>query len=271
MNKEELIEKIILKKDFSQLKKRDIEIALNKFDKPSYLDEEKIKLTRDLLRKVFSVFTSRKLLNIRNKNSEWILNKHISTRERLRHYPEVYKRIFQETNSIKKSSTKNKFDSKTLVFDLGAGINGFSYKYFPQKVNYFGVEGMNQLVSLTNYYFDKNGFEGKVIHESLFNLENIRKLILNNGFNKEKTKKFLFLFKVIDSLEMLQDNYSKTLIKELAPLADFIVVSFATRSLAKREKFRVTRRWIVEFIKENFELIDDFEIGNERYLKFKNL
>lgn len=259
MNKEELIKKITEKKDFSQLPSMDVELALNKFDKPNYLDEEKIKLTRDLLRKVFSVFTSDKLFNIKNKETEWILNKHISTRERLKHYSEVYKRIFSGVYSLENLNKKD-----LVVWDLGAGINGFSYKYFPKQTIYRGVEGMKQLVDLTNYYFDKNNFNGRVFHESLFDLDRIKEFI-----SKERGIKVLLLFKVIDSLEMLKDNYSKDFLKEITPLADLVVVSFATRSLIKREKFRVNRKWVLDFIKENFEIIDDFEIGNERYIRFK--
>ncbi len=257
MNRDELIKKITDKKDFSELPKQDVELAFNKFDKPHYLDEEKIKLTRDLLRKVFSVFTSGKLLNIKNKDCEWILNKHISTRERLKFYPEVYRKIFSDSILKKKV--------ELTVVDLGAGINGFSYKYFPKNINYLGVEGMNQLVSLTNYYFNKEHIKGKVIQESLFNLDEIKELLF-----KVKGLKILFLFKVIDSLEMLQDNYSKSLLKELTPLVDFVVISFATRSLVKRERFKVNRKWILEFIRENFEVLEDFEIGNERYIKFRS-
>jgi hypothetical protein len=69
---------------------------------------------------------------------------------------------------------------------------------------------------------------------------------------------------------MLQDNYSKSLIKELTPLVDFVVISFATRSLVKRERFKVNRKWILKFIEENFEVLEDFEIGNERYIKFRS-
>ncbi len=256
MNRDELIKKIIEKKDFSQLPEKDIGLALDRFDKPHYLDEEKVKLTRDLLRKTFSVFTSNKLLNIKDKDSEWILNKHISTRERLKHYPEVYKKIF--------SYIKLENQSNLFVFDLGAGINGFSYRYFPTKLSYIGIEGMNQLVSLTNYYFNKKGLNGEAIHDSLFNLDKIKKIIF-----EKKGKKILFLFKVIDSLEMLQENYSKLLLRELTPLVDFVVVSFATRSLVSKKKFKVNRNWIFNFIRENFELIEDFETGNEKYIIFQ--
>ena len=66
---------------------------------------------------------------------------------------------------------------------------------------------------------------------------------------------------------MVEADYSKTLLKEITPLCDKIIVSFATRSMIKREKFKVNRKWILDFIKENFELIEDFEMGNERYIR----
>ena len=48
------------------------------------------------------------------------------------------------------------------VFDLGAGINGFSYGYFSKlgyNVSYTGVEAVGQLVNLTNYYFKAKKIE----------------------------------------------------------------------------------------------------------------
>jgi len=254
MNKEELIKKITEKKEFSQLPKKDVEMAFNKFDKPSYLDEEKIKLTRDLLRKVFSVFTSGKLLNIKDKEPEWILRKHISTRERFDYYPELYLRLLKEFNK-----------ENINIFDLGAGINGFSYNFFPKKTSYLGIEGMNQLVELMNYYFKKRDLKGAAIHESLFEIEKVK------GFIKQvKGKRIIFLFKVIDSLEMIKGDYSKTLLRELTPLVDKVVLSFATRSLIKRQKFKTNRNWIKEFIKDNFEILDEFELGTEKYLVFRS-
>lgn len=254
MNKEELLKKITEKKEFSQLPKKDVEMAFNKFDKPNYIDEEKVKLTRDLLRKVFSVFASQKLLNLRDKKPEWILKKHISTRERFGYYPELYKRLLNEFNNGKKT-----------IFDLGAGINGFSYEFFPKNTSYMGIEGMKQLVDLMNYYFNKEKLTAGAIHESLFEIEKIKDCI-----KSVKGKKIIFLFKVIDSLEMIKGDYSKVLLNELTPLVDRMIVSFATRSLIKREKFKANRNWIKEFIRENFEILDEFELGTEKYISFKS-
>ncbi len=256
MNKQEIIDKIIQKKEFSQLPEKDVALAFENFDKERYTDEEKVKLTRDLLRKAFSAFTSKKILSLKDKSPEWILRKHLSTRERLPYYEKIYGRILN----------LNKLGEQLSIIDLGAGINGFSYNYFGRlkyNVNYTAVEGIGQLVELTNNYFTKNGISGKAFHLSLFELEKIKSLI-----EKQKNPKVVFLFKTLDSLEMLKRDYSKKLLLEIVPLADIIAVSFATKSMVKRVKFKAKRNWIIDFIKENFKVLDDFEIGGERYIVF---
>ena len=82
--------------------------------------------------------------------------------------------------------------------------------------------------------------------------------------------KVIFLFKTIDSLEMMQKDYSKKLLLELAPLSEKIVVSFATESFNKRTRFKVKRYWILSFIEENFKITDSFELGGEMYIVFEN-
>ena len=258
MNKK-ILEKIMQKKEFSQISKKDIELALEHFNKPKYLDEEKVKLTRGLLRKVFSAFLSSKILVLGKKirEEDWILRKHISTKERLSYYSEIYGRIFKRINA-----------KEVSVIDLGAGINGFSYKYFKiteKKINYTAVESVGQLVHGMNEYFMKNNIKGRAFHESLFDLEEIQKII-----KKTKQPRVVFLFKVIDSLEIIKKDYSKRLLEEIAPLVDKIVLSFATRSLFKREKFKARRNWIINFIKKEFKILDDFELMGERYLVLEN-
>jgi hypothetical protein len=70
-------------------------------------------------------------------------------------------------------------------------------------------------------------------------------------------------------LEMVESDYSKKLLWEIVPFVDKVVISFATRSLVKKTKFKVSRGWIIKFIEETFEVLDDFEIGTERYIAFK--
>jgi len=250
-----IYEKITQKKEFSELPKKDVGLAFEKFDKENYCDEEKIKFTRNLLRNVFSGFTSLKLLNIKNKSPAWILNKHLSTRERFEYYEEIYKRIF---NGVGKNLS---------VIDLGAGVNGFSYGFFKKlgfNVCYTAIESMGQLVKLMNCYFLENKLNAKAIYLSLFETGKVKNIIM-----KEKNLRIVFLFKVIDSLEMLERDYSKKLISEITPLVKKVVVSFATRSMGRRKNFRANRKWLVDFIRNNFFILDDFEFAGERYLVFR--
>ncbi|MFQ5531261.1 MAG: hypothetical protein ACE5ES_01455 [Candidatus Nanoarchaeia archaeon] len=255
MNKKELIQKITSKKEFSKLPRKDVEKVLSKFESERYIDEEKVKLTRDLLRKVFSGFTSQKLLNLKNRDADWVLKKHLSTRERFSYYKELYSKLL-----------KNFANKNVSIIDLGCGVNGFSYDFFPNKskIKYVGVEAVGQLVELINKYFKDNNLEGKVIHGSLFELAKLKELI-----SKVKKPKVVFLFKTLDSLEMLEKDYSKKLLKEIVPFVDKVVVSFATRSMVSRKKFNVSRKWIVDFINEDFKLIDNFNLGSERYIVFE--
>ena len=107
MNKEEILNEVKSKRDFSKISEEDILLAYSKFERRQCSEEEKIRLTRDLLRKVYSAFTSGKLLSLKDKEEEWFLRKHLSTRERLNYYPDLYKNIFKD------------IDRSVLVLDFG--------------------------------------------------------------------------------------------------------------------------------------------------------
>jgi len=256
MDKQELIKKITSKKEFSKLPEKDVELAFEKFDKKDLNDYQKLKLVRQFLRKIYSSFTSRKLLNVKDMEVDYVLGKHKSTKERLPFYEEVYERIF---GGMKERAIS--------VIDLGAGVNGFSYGFFQnKKINYVGVEAVGQLVDLMNYFFKKKKINGEVFHLSLFEIEKVKELI-----EKQKKPRVIFLFKVIDSLEVVERDYSKKLLEEIVPLVDKVVLSFATKSLGRRSKFSAQRGWIKKFIEENFEMLDDFELGGERYFSFRKV
>lgn len=252
----QIYEKIISKKEFSSLPKKDVEKIYALFDKKHLLDEEKIKKTRDLLRKVYFAFGSLKLLNksiIDKKGISAVLKKHISTLERYEVYSKLYSRLFEGIR-----------ESEISVIDLGAGINGLSYQYFGKKVNYVGVEAVGQLAELMNYYFKTKGIESaSAISGSLFDLSKIKEII-----NKTGRPRVVFLFKALDSLEMVERNYSKKLILGIIGEVERVVVSFATKSLVSKKDFKVKRYWFENFVKDNFEVLDDFKLGSERYIVF---
>ena len=265
---QELYEKITQKKEFSQLPRKDVELAMEKFEKKNLNEWQMIKLTRQFLRKIYSSFSSRKVFSSKQKPRDWYLMKHKSSKERFPYYNEVYERIFKG------------FD-RFSVIDLGSGINGLSFlpssnpqpptpskqnkKITSRITNYIAVEAIGQFVELMNDFFKRQKFNGKAIHLSLFDLREIKEII-----KEQKKPRVVLLFKVIDSLEIVKRDYSKELLKEITPLGDRIIVSFATRSLGSGRKFSAKRNWLLKFISENFEISDDFEIGGERYLVFRN-
>jgi len=245
-----ILKQIKSKREFSQLREIDIEKNFDLFSKRQATEQEKIDLTKERLRKSFTAFLSKKLLSFKDKPADWILRKHISTNERLPYYKELYNRILKDKKEVR-------------IFDLGCGINGFSYNYFPSKVNYSGFESVGQLVEITNSFFEKNKLPAKCYHLSLFELNEIIKII-----KESKGNKIIFLFKVIDALESVELDYSKKLLLSLMGDVDEIVLSFSTKSLGKKTNFKADRKWILEFVSKNFHILDNFEIGGERYLVF---
>ena len=256
MDREEIIAKIMERKQFSELLKEDVVRAFEKFDKVDYSDEEKIKLTRNVLRKSFSGFGGAKISKKRDIDFQDLLKKHLSTRERYEFYEEVYERILK------------KLGEKISVVDLGCGINGLSFDFFKKvgkEVDYSGIEAMGQFANLTNFYFEKEKIKGKVFHESLFNLEKVKEII-----QRTEKPRIVFLFKVVDALEKFERNYTKKLLEEIVPLSNRIVISFPTESWMRRKKFFVQRKWLTDFIRERWQFIDDFNLGGERYLVFNS-
>ncbi len=248
-NEQDIITKIVEKKEFSDLPLLDVSRALSQIPK-HYSPEERVKLTRDLLRKCFSSFLSKSLFSKKEKSVTTTLQKHLSTRERLAHYSEIYQRIFK---SLPKSIS---------VIDLGAGINGLSYSEMSKDraVDYVGVEAVGQLSNLVEEYFKKHNFQAQMISGSLFDQGMLADLC-----NSVKKPRVVLFFKVVDSLELLERNYSKNLLLFLKDRSERIILSFQTESLHKRNKFFAQRTWLTTFIDEHFSVLDDFTFSGERY------
>ena len=115
MDKERPIKKIMQKPELKELPIEDVELAFSLCFKKENSDEEQIKCTRRILHSAYGAFGSGKLFVAKEREPEWILRKHLSTRERLPYYREIYGRILG--------------NFKGTIFDLGAGVNGFSLNY----------------------------------------------------------------------------------------------------------------------------------------------
>jgi len=56
---------------------------------------------------------------------------------------------------------------------------------------------------------------------------------------------------------------------EISKECEWIVLSLPTESLGGRKKFVVQRKWIVDFLRDEFDVVEDFEMSGERVLVVK--
>lgn len=257
LSRNEILDEIMKKKEFSDLPREDVELVYLQFEKRDESVEEKIKLARNLLRKMYTAFVSDKLLSIKDKDAEWFLRKHISTAERMDYYEEVYQKCLCGMEEC------------PMIIDFGCGINGFSFEYFEKigvDAEYLGIEPVGQLVDLQNNYFKKNKiYDARCEKASLFDIDKIKKII-----SETKSNRIGFFFKVLDSLEMLKRNYSKEVLKEIVSMFESCVVSWATKSLVSKKKFYAERKWLRDFINKEFFIVNEFDCGIEHYLVFSS-
>ena len=242
---DERISEVKNKKQFSKLPDSVVSRALG-------LCAGDVKKTRALLRKYFGVFLTNKVLKGKLSPEE-MLGLHLSTRKR--DYSVLYERILQ--------------GDVESVIDLGCGVNGFSYKFLPKGINYLGVEAVGQLVDNLNRYFKDRGFENAhVMQRDLFDLD-----FILNILKQMPGPRVVFMFQVVDALESFEKDFSKKFLLGISGVLDAgdrVVLSFPLKSLSGKTRFEVSRRWLLDFLKEGFEILEDFVLFEERFIVFKN-
>lgn len=246
-----LIEEVKKKKEFSGLPNSVVKRAL----KESGND---IKEARKLLRKYFGVFLTNRVLRFTRSQvagcrSQDMLGLHISSKKRdyQKFYEEIFERIRNQESEIRVGS----------VVDLGCGANGFSYEYLPGAPEYIGIEAAGQLVDQMNVYFRENDFNARAVCGDLFDLD-----LVVGALKKAKKDRVVFLFQVVDALESVEKNFSLKLIDEIMKESEVLVISVPLVSLGGRKKFAVKRKWLMDYLEENFKVDKDFEMFGERIL-----
>jgi len=248
----EVIDRVKEKREFSGLPDSLIEKVLLQKGIKNKSDEEKIKLARAFLRKYFGVFLTNKVL--KGKDAA-VLESHISSRKR--DYGVFYEKIYSIAGK----------DFKTIV-DLGSGMNGFSYDFISEAfgdISYVGFEGTRQLCDLQNEYFEREGYKhANVVWGDLFNFSQVGSLL-----KEASSPKIILLLQVIDALENVEPNSSKEFLSNMKnnlSKKDVLVISNPLKSISGKNRFNVKRRWLEEFITQNFELIDKFDLFDEEFL-----
>lgn len=251
---ENLILKIKQKKEFKNLPDDIVQKVLEEFD--SLLDEsEKVKKTREKLRKYFGVFLTNKVVKPKDvSNYDSILKSHISSSKR------NYDLLYEKLSFIIP-------DKIEFIFDLGCGANGFSYPYLMKYfggIDYIGFDASLELVKNTNLFFEKNKFnKSRCVYQSLFELSKLDEFIF------KRDKKCFFCFQVLDALDKIKKSYAKEFLiylKNKMNKNDVLVISSPLESLSGKKNFRYKRRNLSLFLEDNFVLIEEFEMFKENFL-----
>lgn len=169
-----------------------------------------------------------------------ILESHKSSAERVNFYLGVYEKIFSITGKPKS------------ILDLACGLNPLSFPWMGlKKVKYFAYELTDEDCKFIQDYFNiikPFGLDGRAFAFDLIRVSKLPEVDV------------CFLFKVLDSLEDLERDYSEKILVKIP--AKFIVVSFPTMSIGGRNPIR-QRGWFFRMMRNLGFSAETFEIENE--------
>lgn len=183
---------------------------------------------------------SRDINNIDNINinniTDNLLSITLSTKERLKDYTIIYKKIFEITGKPKS------------IADFGAGLNPLSYSLMNLKeLNYYSYDIDEEDIKFLNQYFDimkKQKLNGKA---AILDIRNL------NETSEIPAVDIIFLFKVIDIINQSEKDFklSEEIIKELIKKAKFVVASFATKTITGKTMNHPNRKWFELMLQRN--------------------
>jgi 16S rRNA (guanine(1405)-N(7))-methyltransferase len=211
-----------------------------------------IKHIRAISRKIYGIF--QKDVGKRNELLEKddiksLLLTHLSTKERIEVYPELYKKILKYTP----------LDS---ILDLACGLNPISIVYMPKLPSeYEAVDLSADDAKFLNRFFENKKIKGKSHAINLaVDFKKVQKL---------KSCHTAFLFKALDSLEAQNRNMTY----EFLPLipADVLIVSFTTVNVKQQPLTRPRRSWFEKVCNRIDFSFETFELGNEIFYVCKKV
>lgn len=249
----DIISKVKQKREFKGLP--DSIVARVVSSVPESSEKEMITDARILLRKYFGVFLTNKIFKPKNiTDYDAILHSHKSSLKR--DYSTVYQFI---SDSLPSSSANH-------IIDIGCGVNGFSYPYLRDAfgdVSYLGIEAAKPIVDNTNAFFAQKEFSRQCscVWGDLFDLSFVLSYLTSLP-----SPPLVFLFQVVDALEALEKDFSKTFLLALQKHASYIVLSLPVESLSGKTRFAARRTWLLDFIADEFTILSDTTLFGERFL-----
>ena len=229
--------------DYFQKTPKVISAVSSKINKKSVSYRKILKENRAKLRKVYGLFRLEEELKRRNELIELlvssspkdreniiteILETHSSTKERLKIYSELYKEIFKITGK------------PHTILDLGCGINPFSYQFMDLKeCIYHAYDISNDEIANLNQYFslikkENPSFEGYADILDALHLTYLSHI---------PPVDICFLFKMTDVLDRGKGHKITEEVLKMVP-ANYVVISFATKTMSGKKMTAPRRRWM---------------------------
>ena len=164
---------------------------------------------------------------------EALLRTHSSTAERIGFYP----RLKEMISSLKVKS----------ILDIGAGLNPIALA--DKSIKYYAIDVKEDELELVSAFFRKNEIEGKVF------VCDLRKEL---QFPKAE---LCLLFKVLDIIDDKSYKFAKRIIDNVK--SEYILISFATRTLSGRRMKHWRRKWLERLLESKGYKYRLFNSDNE--------
>lgn len=172
-----------------------------------------------------------------------LLKTHISSRERLKFYPEMYRKIF---------SIAGKPNS---IMDLASGLNPVSLKLSEIKLqNYIAIELNKDDCKFLNEYFKTINIKGKAIA-----LDLTREYTKLTRFKTD----LCLMLKTLDSLGKDKRKLAPKIIQSIN--SSYIVVSFSIKTLSGKRMRNISRVWFEKMCEQHNWKFQSFTIFNELF------
>ncbi|MDP3026296.1 MAG: hypothetical protein Q8N63_01205, partial [Nanoarchaeota archaeon] len=164
-------------------------------------------------------------------NNELTLESHKSTKERLKIYEGIYKKIFSITGKPKS------------ILDISSGLNPLSYKYMDKDTEFIATELTKKDCEELRKYFKQNNIKGKVLQINLLEKNNFPKTDI------------CFLFKILD---LMPKKKAEEIIKAID--SNYIIASFSLIDTHGRRMNYPLQGWFQRMLKRlnlKYELIKE--------------
>jgi 16S rRNA (guanine(1405)-N(7))-methyltransferase len=200
--------------------------------------ETVVKHVRSRCHDIYEIFQTRdiekrdEILNsvkkITKENVVPILETHISTKERLPYYENLYKDIFNKTGIPK------------IILDIGCGLNPISIPYMDvdfSKIKYFASEFSKEDTNFIENFFLKFKINGEA-----FSCNIVKEYELLSKYPCD----VCFAFKLFDVLESQEEHISYKIISSLK--CNYLVASFSMKNIKNLAMKRTSVSYFERFL-----------------------